>query len=219
VSASPEGESLFRRFLREPVRGTSVAIALARGAWVKVWYPLIGVRFRAGRRLRIHGRLTIRGPGQVTFGDNVQVLGHCTPFSYTRDAHIRVGSNVILGSVKFGCALGISIGDECIVAESSISDTDHHATRVDRRSPNAPIRILAVTIERNVWIGRTAAVLPGVVVGENSVVAHGAVCMRSVPANMIVVGNPAKVAAPVPPVPAIANDSEPVLTHESTRLP
>lgn len=219
MSAPGPRESLLRRFLREPVRGTSVAIALARGAWLKVWYPLIGIRFRAGRRLRIHGRLNIRGPGQVTFGDNVQVLGHCTPFSYTRDAHIQVGSNVILGSVKFGCALGISIGDECIVAESSISDTDHHATRVDRRSAHAPVRILAVTIERNVWIGRTAAVLPGVVVGENSVVAHGAVCMRSVPPNMIVVGNPAKVAAPVPPAPTSGETVEPVLAHESTRLP
>jgi len=158
--------------------------------------------------LRVHGRLTIRGPGRVTFGDDVVVFGHCTPFTYGAEASISVGNNVILGAVKFGCALGISIGDECIVAESSISDTDHHSTRADRRTGLAPIRMLPVSIERNVWIGRTAAILPGVVVGENSVVAHGAVCMRSVPPNMIVVGNPAKIAAPVPATPTDAVPTE-----------
>lgn len=190
-----------RRAVREPGRALSVAIALLRGAWCRLWYRLLGIRFVAGRRLQVHGRLTIRGPGLVTFGDDVVVFGHCTPFTYEPDASITVGNNVILGAVKFGCVLSISIGDDCIVAESSISDTDHHSTRADRRTGRAPIRVLPVTIERNVWIGRTAAILPGVVVGENSVVAHGAVCMRSVPPNMIVVGNPAKIAAPVPALP------------------
>ena len=50
-----------------------------------------------------------------------------------------------------------------------------------------------VVIEDNVWIGGGAVVLPNVTIGRNAVVGAGAVVTRDVPANTIVVGNPAKV--------------------------
>ena len=48
-------------------------------------------------------------------------------------------------------------------------------------------------IERNAWIAAGAAVIGGVTVGENSVVAAGAVVTKDVPANALVGGNPARV--------------------------
>lgn len=53
-------------------------------------------------------------------------------------------------------------------------------------------RICADHIGKNVWIGSNATVLQGVTVGENSVVAAGAVVTKDVPANSIVGGVPAK---------------------------
>ncbi len=50
-----------------------------------------------------------------------------------------------------------------------------------------------IVIEDNVWLGGGAIVLPGVTIGRNSVVGAGAVVTRDVPANTVVVGNPAKV--------------------------
>jgi len=50
-----------------------------------------------------------------------------------------------------------------------------------------------ITIGDNVWIGRAAIVLPGVTIGDHSVVAAGSVVTKSVPANAIVAGNPARV--------------------------
>ncbi|GGC13093.1 maltose O-acetyltransferase [Oxalicibacterium flavum] len=50
-----------------------------------------------------------------------------------------------------------------------------------------------IVIGDNVWIGSGAIVLAGVTVGENSVIGAGAVVTKDVPANVVVVGNPAKV--------------------------
>ena len=50
-----------------------------------------------------------------------------------------------------------------------------------------------VRIEDNVWIGGGAILLPGVTVGDNSVIGAGAVVTRDVPANTVVAGNPARV--------------------------
>ena len=51
----------------------------------------------------------------------------------------------------------------------------------------------------NVWLGGGAKVLKGVTIGENSVVAAGAVVTRDVPANVVVAGNPAQVVKELDP--------------------
>jgi acetyltransferase-like isoleucine patch superfamily enzyme len=134
----------------------------------------------------------------VVFGDNVSVLGDATPWTYSEEARIVVGDRVLLGSARFGCIREITIGDDCILADVSIADTDFHSTRADRRSEHAPIRVASVHIARNVWLAQSATLLPGTVIGENSVVSSGAVCTRQFPANVIIMGNPAKIAAPIP---------------------
>ena len=50
-----------------------------------------------------------------------------------------------------------------------------------------------ITLEDNVWLGGSVVVCPGVTIGENSIIGAGAVVTRSVPANSIAVGNPARV--------------------------
>jgi acetyltransferase-like isoleucine patch superfamily enzyme len=49
-----------------------------------------------------------------------------------------------------------------------------------------------VTIEKNVWIGIGAIILPGVTVGEGSIVSAGSVVTREVPPHYLVAGNPAR---------------------------
>ena len=190
--------ALLRRAAAEPGVALSTALALLRGRWYLLWYRLRGRRVRAGRQFKVFGSLKVRGPGEVIFGDRVTILGDATPFTYKREARIIIGNDVMMGSARFGCASEIRIGDQCILADCSISDTDHHSAQANRRSPDAPVRVLPVKIERNVWVARQAAVLPGCTVGENSVISHGAVVMRSFGPNIVIVGNPAKVAAPIP---------------------
>jgi acetyltransferase-like isoleucine patch superfamily enzyme len=119
-------------------------------------------------------------------------------WTYDPAARIVVDDNVMMSGTRFACAREIRVGRECILADASIRDTDFHSTRADRRSADAPIRVAAVDIGTNVWVAAGAVLLPGTVIGENSVVGAGAVCMRSFPANKVILGNPAKVAMPIP---------------------
>lgn len=52
---------------------------------------------------------------------------------------------------------------------------------------------LPITIGDNVWLGGGAIVLPGVTIGENSVIGAGAIVTRDIPANVVAVGNPARI--------------------------
>ena len=60
-------------------------------------------------------------------------------------------------------------------------------THANFRNKKHDIR-LPVTIGENVWIGSSATILPGVTLGNNSVIAAGAVVTKDVPANIVVAG-------------------------------
>ena len=195
---------MIRKLFTNPGRTMSGAIALCRGQWYRLKYRALGRRFRAGRNFRVYGKLDVRGPGEVVFGDNVAVIEHSRPWTYTRQARIVVGDNVLIGSTRFGCAQEIVVGEWCQLAESYIMDTDFHRVESDRRTSSLPPRVAPVRIGSNVWIAHYVGVLPGARIGDNSVVSFGSVCSREYPPNVILIGNPAKVAAPVPGAPAPA---------------
>ena len=186
------------RAIRQPRSAIEAVLAIARGHFYKRWYPLRGIRFTAGRGLRVSGRLKVRGPGVVQFGDNVHVGMTVTPFTYTADARIEVGSGVFLNGTRFGCVQHIRVGDQCIVAECRIMDTNFHSLHANRHDPDAPVRQASVELEDNVWVAVDAALLPGTRIGRDSVVAIGAICKGAYPAGVIISGNPAQVVGAVP---------------------
>lgn len=196
--ASSSMFTLLSKGLRSPGRAIAVSWLLARGWWYKMWYPLRGIRFRAGRNFRVAGKLTVRGPGLVVMGDNVRVDGHVTPWTYSPEAVITIGSDSYVNGTRFGCQREITIGARAILADARILDTDFHSTCADRHDPAAPIRVAPVRIEENVWIAASAGILPGTVIGANSVVGFGAVCVGTYPADTIIAGNPARAIRPIP---------------------
>lgn len=109
---------------------------------------------------------------------------------------IRVGRNVFINQ---GCTLndigGIEIGDDVLIGPRvSLISSGHplDPTRRRRQIVAAPI-----VIRRNVWLAAGATVLQGVTVGEDSVVAAGAVVTRDVPSGTLVAGVPARVVRPI----------------------
>jgi acetyltransferase-like isoleucine patch superfamily enzyme len=185
--------ALVARSVRAPGTALREGRAILRGVWCRVWCRLRGVRFQAGRNLRIDGRLIIRGPGTVIFGDNVRVGLTVTPWTYGSGAVISVGSDSFINGASFGCQREIQIGPRAIIGRASIMDTDFHSVEIDRHRPDAPIRIAPVVLGENVWVGAQAGILPGTRIGRNSVVGFGAVCAGVFPENAVIAGNPAKV--------------------------
>lgn len=105
------------------------------------------------------------------------------------EGRIELGVNVGVGyGVEIFSETLVTIGDRgSISAFVTIYDTSFHSV-----SEGEDVRTAPVEIGRNVWIGRNATILPGVKIGDHSVVASGAVVSREVPPRTVVGGNPAK---------------------------
>ena len=110
------------------------------------------------------------------------------PLTGVRFHEVKIGNNVI---VMNGCLMmaagGITIGDETQIAANVQLISNNHD--LDDRNV---ITCKPINIGKRVWIGAGATILPGVTIGDNSVVGAGSVVTKDVPADTIVAGNPAK---------------------------
>lgn len=114
------------------------------------------------------------------------------PFYAAFGNEIRVGRHVFVNqNCTFYDLGGLDIADEVMIGPNvNIITTGHPVEPYERRAVTVGKPIV---IERNVWIAAGATIIGGVTVGENSVVAAGAVVTKDVPANTLVGGNPAQV--------------------------
>ncbi|KOO48627.1 sugar O-acetyltransferase [Priestia koreensis] len=110
------------------------------------------------------------GGKNVHFGNGVYANFNLT---LVDDTDIYVGDNVM-----FGPNVIVSAGTHPI----------HPELRRKQAQFNVPIHI-----GNNVWIGAQAVILPGVRIGDNSVIGAGSIVTKDIPANVVAVGNPCKV--------------------------
>ncbi len=112
------------------------------------------------------------------------------PFYTDFGKNISVGENVFINACcHFQDHGGVTLGDGCQIGHNVVFATLNHGLAPEDRAFTYPAPIV---LERNVWVGSNATILQGVTIGENAVVAAGAVVTRDVPANTIVGGVPAK---------------------------
>ncbi|MBD0288113.1 MAG: sugar O-acetyltransferase [Flavisolibacter sp.] len=113
------------------------------------------------------------------------------PFHTNFGRFIQIGKNVFINhACSFLDMGGITLEDHVLLGPKVNLITENHPLDpTDRRT----LICKPIVIKRNAWIGAAATILPGVTVGENAVVAAGAVVSKDVPANTIVGGVPAKI--------------------------
>ena len=143
----------------------------------------------------------------VVLGSNVSCYAGVS-FSIGENATCEVGDFTLLNGPLIMAEERIEIGSYCLISWNvGIADSDFHPLdpaqrRVDAmalapfykdRPPRPTLRTAPVVIKDNVWIGMGAVILKGVTIGENSVVAAGAIVSKDVPPNSVVAGNPAAV--------------------------
>ncbi len=183
-----------RAGLKEPGAAVRVVFALLRGRFYGCWYRLKGVRLTVGKNFRCHGRLVIAGKGTVTIGDDVVVranLRHVYLGSRTEKYVITIGDRVWLHGTSISCVERVTIGERSLVGRVELIDHEFHDPRDFSRE--ARVRSKPIVLGKNTWIGNDALILKGVEVGDDSVVGARAVVRRSVPAKVVVIGNPAQV--------------------------
>ncbi len=109
---------------------------------------------------------------------------------------VRLGRDVHLNDfVHIWGGGGVTLGDHVLVASHAVITSQSHdvnalASGLLYRETDV---LRPVTIGRNVWIGSGACVLPGVEIGDDSVIAAGAVVTRNVPPRALVMGVPGRV--------------------------
>ena len=146
----------------------------------------------------------------IEFGDHVSVYA-ASQFAVGEHGHVKVGSFTLLVGALITCESTVEIGSHCLISwGTGIADSDFHPVaaaqrRIDAEAlapyylgqterPREAIKSRPVKIFDNVWIGMNAIVLKGVTIGENSIIAAGAVVTKDVPPNTVVAGNPARFA-------------------------
>lgn len=112
------------------------------------------------------------------------------PFQINYGKNTKLGKNVF---INFDCTFldlgGITIDDNVMLAPKVSLLSEGHPVSINDRQTLA---VSKIHIKKNAWIGANATILHGVTIGENSVVAAGAVVSKDVPANTVVGGIPAK---------------------------
>lgn len=113
------------------------------------------------------------------------------PFYTNFGRAISLGKNIFINhACSFLDMGGITLEDDVQIGPRvNLTSENHPLDPADRKT----VIPRPVVIKRNAWIGAGATILPGVTVGENSIVAAGAVVSRDVPPNTVVAGIPAKV--------------------------
>lgn len=123
-------------------------------------------------------------------GENATVV---PPFHCDYGYNIEVGENFFLNA---GCVIldgaKVSFGDNVFVAPHCGFYTAGHPLDVARRNQGLEYA-RPITIGDNVWIGAEVCVLPGVSIGEGSVIGAGSVVTKDIPAHVLAFGNPCRV--------------------------
>ena len=111
-----------------------------------------------------------------------------SPITVVSSRDVKIGDRVvIMNNCLMMSAGGITIEDDVMVAANVQLISNNHDLY-----DHMILTCKPVVLKRNCWIGAGATILPGVTVGENAVVAAGAVVTKDVAANTVVGGNPAK---------------------------
>lgn len=118
---------------------------------------------------------------QAVIGDDCNICSHCFI-----ENEVKIGNRV---TIKCGVQIwdGITIEDDVFIGQNVTFCNDRYP-----RSRNNNWSLEGIKVKKGASIGANAAILPGVVIGENAIVGAGSVVTHDVEANTTVMGNPAK---------------------------
>ncbi|HTD39744.1 MAG TPA: DapH/DapD/GlmU-related protein [Mucilaginibacter sp.] len=155
--------------------------------------------------IKVQAPVVITGAKHITIGKsfvanrNLRLQAITDYMGVNYNPQINIGNNVLVNPNCHITALKkITIGDNVLIA-SNVFISDHSHGRSDFTDLSTPpaLRQLnskgEIRIGNNVWIGQNVTILADVNVGDNVIIGANAVVTKDIPANSIVIGNPARV--------------------------
>jgi acetyltransferase-like isoleucine patch superfamily enzyme/glycosyltransferase involved in cell wall biosynthesis len=179
----------------------------------QVRHPVL--RRTRAMRLGRGAQIILAGAGRIELGDGVLARPDLT---IAARGTVRIGDGVFLGrGVNIACYAEVSIGAHTRLAERvSIHDANHVMEPLSDLAGRAGEMVLdPVHIGQRVWLAANVVVLPGVTIGDDTVVAASSVVSESLPAGVLAVGVPARARPLSPgsdPMPERTNGPAPALT-------
>ena len=184
-------------------------------------FMLIRGFFKTGKKVFIGRNTIIHNVANISFGNNVTIDNNCQIDGFSSEkiqfgdcvkigsystlsatSHLskfgiglKIGNNSAVGQfTQFGAAGGIEIGNDVIMGSYiSFHSENHNFSDKTRLIREQGVTSKGIKIGNNVWVGAKVTFLDGCIVGNNSVVAAGAVVNGIYPDNSIIGGIPAKV--------------------------
>jgi len=162
--------------------------------------PELAEERRRATRLMEEFNRSVGDPGQERHRIQAELLGAIgedaeirPPLYCDYGYQIRVGARTFInfGLVALDVAT-ITIGEDVQMGPNVQLLTPTHPVEAEQRRAKWEAA-KPITIANNVWLGGGVIILPGVTIGENTVVGAGAVVTKDLPANAVAVGNPARV--------------------------
>lgn len=158
-----------------------------------------------GKSISLKYPLYLKGGKYITIGQNFDCDQRLRLDAWDEFLGDYFAPEIVIGndvSIQKDCHIGainrIVIGNNVLIA-SKVYISDHSHGAINKESiliPPSQRKLFskgAVIIEDNVWIGEGVVVLPGVTIGENSIIGANAVVTRSITKNSVAGGNPARV--------------------------
>lgn len=148
-----------------------------------------------GPRVRLQGRPRVVADGRLLVHDRAKLVSTVATLELVtgENGTLEIGERTL---VNFGCSVvaldRVSIGERCLIGpHCMIMDTAFHDVDPARRLE--PPVADPITIGANVWLGARVIVMPGVTIGDDSVIGIGSIVTRDIPPRSLAVGSPAKV--------------------------
>lgn len=145
------------------------------------------VQFRRNIEIRSHGNSKITIESNVRIDRGVRLLA-------TNNSHIYIKTGARIGLYTvFNGGDSITIGEKVLISGFIYLQTSMHNYKKGTNVQEQGYSHAPIFLEKDVWIGTHAVILPGCIIGEGSVIGSNAVVTKSIEKEMVVGGVPAKI--------------------------
>lgn len=128
---------------------------------------------------------------KLVLSKNSHIEKWCVVNTFHGDVILEKGSGIGIGSIVIG---PVKFGRKSACSQNCFITGESHLYKdIDKNFLSQGYKTKEVVLGDNVWIGSNCVILPGVMIGNNSVIGAGSVVTKSIPPFSVAVGNPAKV--------------------------